>query len=78
MDAKCDLLHQLINNLTVVLGECELLRDKACDEANQRLTIIQQRATFMTELIRHHQCPALPQAPRRVGLVRSLVRTLVG
>jgi len=78
MDPKCDLLHQLINNLTVVLGECELLRDQASEEANRRLTIVQQRAIYMTELIRQHQCPIPRQQPSRVGLIRSIVRTIVG
>ncbi|HEU5401908.1 MAG TPA: hypothetical protein VFU86_11155 [Terriglobales bacterium] len=62
-DRRCHLLHQLMNCLTVVLGECELLQMKAGLEDNRRLAIIHERAGYMAELIRHYDCPAEFESP---------------
>jgi signal transduction histidine kinase len=78
VDSKCELLHELLNSLTVVLGECELLQDKACQDANQRLTIIREKATHMTEIIRHYECLVPRYEPRREGVIRSIVRAAIG
>lgn len=74
--SKCDLLHEFLNNLTVIIGQCELLRDETCADANLRLTIISERAHHMTEIIRHHECIAPPHAPRREGFIRAALRAL--
>jgi hypothetical protein len=34
------LLHDLLNDLTVINGHCSMMRDSVCEEANCRLKII--------------------------------------
>lgn len=66
-DPRCDLLHGLLNSLTIVIGECELLREDACQKANRRLNVIRQQADHMTELILQQSCPLPRRQPRREG-----------
>lgn len=77
-DPRCDLLHELLNSLTVVLGECDLLQDEACQQASLRLSIIREQAHYMAELIREHRCPVPRHQPRPEGFIRSLIRAAVG
>ncbi len=72
-DKQCYLMHELMNCLTVVLGECELLQAKDGLEGNQRLAIIRERASHMARLIRHYDCPAQYE-PAQDGFLRTLVR----
>ena len=73
---KCSLLHDLLNSLTVVLGECELLQDTNCAEANSRLTVIREQANHMTDIIRHHRCPTERYTAPRESVFRSLLRVV--
>jgi len=64
-DSKCDLLHEILNRLTVVIGQCDLIQettsnqDPACnEEANRRLLAIKTSANKMADLILKHRCPA--------------------
>ena len=72
-DKKCCLLHELMNNLAIVLGECELLEAEAHGKESPRLAIIRERASHMAELVRHYDCPVDYQPPHD-GLIKSLVR----
>lgn len=72
-EKHCRLMHELMNSLTVVLGECELLMLKASAESKDRLEIIRERTTHMAELIRHFDCPA-EYEPRNEGFFESLFR----
>lgn len=72
-EKRCRLMHELMNSLTVVLGECELLLLKTPDEGKERLEIIRERATHMAELIRHYECPAEYEAPQD-GFLQTLFR----
>ncbi len=67
------LLHELLNCLTVVLGECELLQVKDGLEGNERLAIIRERANHMAQVIRRYDCPA-EYAPPRDGFFQTLFR----
>ena len=75
-DPNSALLHQLLNSLTVILGECELLQDEACVEANKRLAIIRERAAHMTQII--CQAQGQPVPPPRQGFVRTILRAATG
>jgi hypothetical protein len=62
-DRKCDLLHEVLNRLTVIVGQCELIQETACNqdtpckkEANRRLQMIRTSANQMARLILKHQC----------------------
>lgn len=72
-DKQCYLMHELMNCLTVVLGESELLQANAGLHGNERLTIIRDRANHMAELIRHYDCPAKYE-PVPDGFFKTLVR----
>lgn len=72
-DKQCYLMHELMNCLTVVLGECELLLLKTSPEGKERLEIIRGRATHMASLIRHYDCPA-EYEPAHDGFFKTLVR----
>ncbi len=56
---KCKLLHQILNGLTVVVGQCELMNDSTPEVANRRLRVIEERAKEMAELILQSECPAV-------------------
>ena len=73
-EKQCFLVHELMNSLTIVLGECELLLLKAPEEGKERLQIIREQATHMAELIRHSDCPA-EYDPHHDGLLEALFRS---
>ncbi len=72
-DEKCCLLHALMNNLAIILGECELLEVEGHGGESPRLAIIRERAGHMADLVRHYDCPVEYQ-PTHDGLFKSLVR----
>jgi hypothetical protein len=45
------LLHDLLNDLTVINGHCSMMRDSVCEEANCRLKIILETSNRMAERI---------------------------
>jgi len=53
---RCSLTHNLINKLSVIVGECELLNEHAMEaECARRLGVIIKTAqTMAAELQRHH------------------------
>jgi len=54
----CSLTHDLINKLSVIIGECELLEEHVADpEHGDRLHVILRVAHAMTAAIRGHRCP---------------------
>lgn len=71
-DKKCSLLHELMNNLAIVLGECELLESERGEKC-PRLEVIRERANHMAELVRHYDCPADYEPPRD-GFIKSVFR----
>lgn len=53
----CVLGHDFINNLSVILGECELLEAHAADPAcARRLSIIKDTAQEMVRKLNSHRC----------------------
>lgn len=72
-EKQCYLMHELMNSLTIVLGECELLLLKTPGEGKERLEIIRERATQMAELIRHYECPT-EYDPHQNGFLETLFR----
>ncbi len=73
-DNRCCLLHELMNNLAIVLGECELLEAEGHGTESPRLAIIRQRAGQMAELVRHYDCPVEYQPPQD-GFFKSLMKS---
>ena len=54
---NCLLAHDLFNKLTTIIGQCEILEDKALDpECLNRLQKIRQTARAMADEISTHQC----------------------
>jgi hypothetical protein len=49
------LFHDLLNALTVITGQCQILELKACREANTRLTAIREAAIRMSLMIEKHR-----------------------
>ncbi len=72
-EKQCYLMHELMNCLTVVLGECELLQMKTDMQGTERLAIIRERANHMAQLLRHYDC-AVEYKPAHDGFLRTLVR----
>jgi len=56
------LLHDLLNQITVIAAECELMTDFACKDANARLTIIMKAAKNMEALIGSYRTRKAPQS----------------
>jgi hypothetical protein len=56
-DSRCDLLHQILNELTIVQGECELIEDGKRVKASRGLKVIRASVRRMTNLILNHSCP---------------------
>jgi hypothetical protein len=53
----CFLAHNLLNKASVILGECELLRDhKVPPQGAERLHVIQLAAEAMIQSIRTYEC----------------------
>ncbi len=72
-DKKCSLLHDLMNNLAIVLGECELLELECGEKSSPRLEVIRERANHMADLVRHYDCPA-DYEPSHDGFIKSVFR----
>ena|GEM_PF-3267320 len=55
---SCLLAHSLINKLSVIVGRCDLWREKTPEESEcyQRLMAIRELAKSMAEEITQHQC----------------------
>ena len=71
-DKKCYLLHDLMNGLAIILGECELLQLERANNS-PRLEIIRERASQMAEVIRNYKCPVQYEPPPD-GFFKSLIR----
>jgi signal transduction histidine kinase len=56
--SNCLLAHDLLNKLTVVLGNCELLKEEAPEGSARlkRLLLIRDVAASMAESIKKHHC----------------------
>lgn len=55
----CSLAHDLINDLAIIVGECDLLDDSLPEgDGAQRLKIIRATARRMADRIAYHPCPA--------------------
>jgi len=53
----CLLAHNMMNRLSVILGECEMAAEKVQDEwLAKPLQRIQQAATTMAKELKEHQC----------------------
>ncbi len=53
----CMMAHDLINSLSVIVGNCDLLKQlDQPEDATARLTRIRDTATQMAETLREHQC----------------------
>ena len=59
---KCWLSHHFINKLSVIIGSCQLLEEKAEEsdppdkECIQRLAVIKEVAKEMSKELRDHEC----------------------
>ncbi len=55
---SCFLAHDLLNKLTVVLGNCDLLQEEAPEGSAclKRLLLIRDVASSMAEDLKKHQC----------------------
>jgi len=54
----CMLAHELVNNLSVIVGRCDLLGDpdQSDDERTRHLQAIRQTAKSMADRLNQHQC----------------------
>jgi hypothetical protein len=58
-----DLSHDLLNDLIIVIGECDLLHEEFLDyEASRRLLLIRETAVRMSQRIAEHQILAARNA----------------
>jgi hypothetical protein len=57
---SCLLVHDLNNDLTVLLGRCEMLGDLVNAEAMKHLRLIQEAAHHMTDRIADRPCLSTP------------------
>jgi hypothetical protein len=55
---SCILAHSLINKLSAIIGNCDLLKEEAPEDPKclQRLGFIRETARAMAEELRVHQC----------------------
>jgi hypothetical protein len=55
---SCILAHGLINKLSTIVGNCDLLKQEAPEnsECLERLSLIRETARAMAEELRAHQC----------------------
>lgn len=67
---RSTLAHDLNNDLTIIIGECDLLAEILTDESAQaRMTKIRSIAVRMAERIENRACPELTLRPSvREGL----------
>ena len=54
----CILAHQLVNNLSAIVGYCDLSQDPGQSEQQrtERVAQIRETAKSMAEKLNHHQC----------------------
>lgn len=55
---SCILAHDLINKLTVIVGRCDLLKERAPEDSEclKHLALIRDAAKAMAEELNQHQC----------------------
>lgn len=55
---RCMLSHDLINKMTVIIGACEILKDKTHEDAEclKRLMKIEDVAKSIARDLKHHRC----------------------
>jgi hypothetical protein len=55
---SCLLAHGLLNQLTIIIGYCDLITEATTEEAQraERLASIRQLAATMAGTLRNHQC----------------------
>ena len=55
---SCNLAHDLVNKLSIIVGNCDLIEGKAEDSpvCRHRLQIIRRVAMEMAKVLQHHQC----------------------
>ncbi len=55
---RCMMSHKFMNDLTVILGSCELLKEAQQDspECKRRLEVIWEVAHGMVKELKAHQC----------------------
>ncbi len=73
---ECSLSHNLINNLSVIVGSCEILRERTLNgrfdsECSHRVDVIQRMALAMTKTLKEHEDeidnpPSLRKGPNPV------------
>jgi hypothetical protein len=51
---KCPLMHELLNELTIIIGECELLKE--CEGDRERVEAVMESANKMSALVMAHNC----------------------
>lgn len=58
MVEPCSLAHDLINDVAIIMGECDLLADSMTDRVGaERLGVIRTAARRMADRIAHRPCP---------------------
>ena len=68
---QCSLTHNLINKLSVIVGECELLSEHTLDpECVQRLGIIVKTAQAMATELKRHDCRCSESESKEAGVPR--------
>jgi len=56
-EPMCMLAHDLLNKLTTVIAECEmLLQEDADSPASHRVRVIREMSVRMAEHVSRHQC----------------------
>jgi signal transduction histidine kinase len=54
---NCSLAHDLLNKLTAILGQCEMLQPEVTTEvAAQRVAVIRELAAQLAQTVIRHQC----------------------
>ncbi len=72
----CSLAHDMINKLSIIVGQCELLEEKAEAKCAERLLIIRQTALAMAVAINHGDCrdsELETLQPRRSSTINPLI-----
>ncbi|MFZ0631645.1 MAG: hypothetical protein WA399_05975 [Acidobacteriaceae bacterium] len=53
---SCSLAHDLLNKLTAILGQCDLLQPEITEPASHRVSVIQDLARQIAQTVIRHQC----------------------
>lgn len=54
---SCDLAHEVLNKLSIIVGSCDLMRDEVESVAClQRLQTIRRAALELADNLQYHQC----------------------